>query len=149
LWAHVNLNTGKILIYEGKGEVDRYIWVSDELIEEMQKWKERQTEEIGNCDHVFTTTKGKPLQNRYVQRMVKRYSEKAGIEKNVTPHKLRHTFATDFYKETRDIMKTQKALGHADVSTTMIYTHIVDSELEEAMKNFRRGSRASHVENHS
>ena len=87
--------------------------------------------------------------------MIYKYAEKAGIqeevaknyrdkegnkldetykEKKVTPHTLRHTFATDLYKDTKDIRRVQKALGHADISTTMIYTHLVDEDLERDMK---------------
>ena len=69
---------------------------------------------------------------------MKRYAVKAGIPKDVHPHTLRHTFATDLYRQTKDIRLVQKALGHADVSTTMIYVHLVDEDLEDAMKTFRR-----------
>ena len=55
------------------------------------------------------------------------------------PHTLRHTFATDLYRETKNIRLVQKALGHADLTSTMIYTHIVDEELEEALRGFRAG----------
>jgi len=70
--------------------------------------------------------------------MLKRLAAKAGIEKNVHPHTLRHTFATDLYRETTNIRLTQKALGHSNLATTQIYTHIVDEELEDAMKSFRQ-----------
>ena len=70
--------------------------------------------------------------------MVARSAAKAGIEKNVHPHTLRHSFATDLYRETSKIRLVQKALGHSDLSTTMIYTHIVDDELEDALKSFRQ-----------
>jgi integrase/recombinase XerD len=114
----------------------------------MRKWKQRQVDEWQERkkksdapekapDYVFTTLKGTPVSDRYVQKMVTRLSEKAGIEKNVHPHVLRHTFATDLYRETGKIRLVQKALGHADLSTTMIYTHIVDDELEIALKSFR------------
>ena len=69
--------------------------------------------------------------------MVKRYAVKAGIEKDITPHTLRHSFATDLYQETTNIRLTQKALGHANLATTQIYTHIVDEELEGALKSSR------------
>lgn len=137
-WNHINLMTNKLIIIEGKGKKDRITWFNDDLLQELIAWKERQAKDIGNCELVFTTTKGTKLTHRYVQQMVKRYANKAGIKKDITPHKLRHTFATDFYKETGDILKTMKALGHSDVSTTMIYTHIVDEEQEQATKNFRR-----------
>jgi len=70
--------------------------------------------------------------------MVKRYAIKAGIDKDVSPHTLRHSFATDLYRETSKIRLVQKALGHSDLSTTMIYTHIVDDELEDVLKSFRQ-----------
>ena len=90
------------------------------------------------CEHVFTTLKGKALGHRYVQRMVKRYAAKAGIDKNISPHTLRHSFATDLYRETSKIRLVQKVLGHSDLSTTMIYTHIFDEEVESALKSFRQ-----------
>jgi len=70
--------------------------------------------------------------------MVKRLGVKAGIQKDIHPHTLRHSFATDIYRDTSNIRLTQKALGHANLATTQIYTHIVDEELEEAMKSFRK-----------
>jgi len=70
--------------------------------------------------------------------MVKRLAVKAGIVKNVHPHTLRHSFATDLYRETSKIRLVQKALGHSDLSTTMIYTHVFDEGLEDALKSFRQ-----------
>jgi integrase/recombinase XerD len=72
--------------------------------------------------------------------MVKRRGDKAGLQhKDVHPHMLRHTFATELYRQTKDIRLVQKALGHSDLSTTMIYTHIVDADLEAALKGFHLG----------
>lgn len=73
------------------------------------------------------------MQHRYVQEMVRRYTRRAGIVKRVTPHVLRHSFATDLYRETGKIRLVQEALGHSDLSTTMIHTHLYDEELAEAM----------------
>jgi integrase/recombinase XerD len=70
--------------------------------------------------------------------MVKRYAIKAGITKDIHPHTLRHSFATVFYRQTTNIRLTQKALGHANLATTQIYTHIVDEELEGALRSFRQ-----------
>lgn len=137
-WKHINLNTGKINIIDGKGGKDRIVYISNFIIDSLRTWRERQSKEIGEVQNIFTTTKGDPLDARYIQRMIKRYSAKAQIEKNVSPHTLRHTFATDLYKNSKNIVLVQKALGHSDISTTMIYTHIVDDELEYAMKNFRK-----------
>ena len=66
-----------------------------------------------------------------------RYAKKAGINKDISLHTLRHTFATDLLKETKNIRLVQKALNHSDISTTMVYTHIVDEELEGALKNLK------------
>ncbi len=77
------------------------------------------------------------INRRYIQDFIERYSKKAGIVKNVTPHTLRHTFATDLYRDTKNILLVQKALGHSNLSTTMIYTHIVDFELDNALKDFQ------------
>ncbi|MCK4321753.1 tyrosine-type recombinase/integrase [candidate division WOR-3 bacterium] len=140
-WKHIDLMSGKLMVRDGKGEKDRTLWIGEKDIELLEKWRERQLEKTDrDPEYVFTTLKGTPVKNRYVQFMVKRYSEKAGITKNISPHTLRHTFATDLYRETKNIRIVQKALGHSDLSTTMIYTHIVDDELEEAMKNFRNKS---------
>jgi len=137
-WKDANLTSGKLMVREGKGAKDRTLWIAEGWLERLGEWKERQIEWLGGKpDHIFTTRSGDPVSHRYVQKMVKNYSRKAGIDKNVHPHTLRHTFATDLYRETGKIRIVQKALGHEDLSTTMIYTHIVDDELEDALKSFR------------
>ena len=136
-WRDLDLTTGKLMVRLGKGAKDRTLWIAEADIDRLRSWRERQAEECAECRHVFTTLEGRPLGHRYVQRMVKRYAVKAGTNKNVTPHTLRHSFATDLYRETSKIRLVQKVLGHSDLSTTMIYTHIFDPEVEEALKSFR------------
>ena len=77
---------------------------------------------------------------RCVEHKIARYAKKVGIANNVNPHTLRHSFATDLYRETSKIRLLQKVLGHSDLSTTMIYTHIHDPEVEEALKSFRQAT---------
>jgi len=143
-WRDLELMSGKLMVGEGKGAIDRTLWVSEEVLDLLTDWKERQVEElkerkiVEKPEYVFTTLKGKKLKNRYVREMVYRTTDKADINKKVSPHTLRHTFATDLYRKTNNIRMVQKALGHSDLSTTMIYTHIVDDELEEAMKGLRK-----------
>lgn len=137
-WKDINLMTGQLKVVEGKGSKDRMLWIDDDTIESLKVWKERQTNEQGKCDYVFTNRDGKQLVDRDVREMITKYAKKAGINKNVSPHTLRHTYGTDLLRATDNIRKVQKALGHSDLSTTMIYTHIIDSELEDAMKNFRK-----------
>ena len=141
-WEDVNLTSGKVMVREGKGAKDRTLWVDNDQLEELGEWKERQVEKVGELPRwVFSTLRegnaGKKMSIQQVWKTLKTYAEKAEIEKDVSPHTLRHTFATDLYRETGKIRLVQKALGHADLSTTMIYTHIVDEELEGAMKSFR------------
>jgi len=137
-WKDIDLNSGKVMVRQGKGAKDRTLWTGEENLAALLAWKERQVSECtGRSQNVFTTKLGGPLNPRYIQRMVKRYAVKAGIEKDITPHTLRHSFATDLYRETTNIRLTQKALGHANLATTQIYTHIVDEELEGALKSFR------------
>ena len=137
-WKEINLMTGQLKVLEGKGSKDRILWISDSVLEELRMWKEKQSEKLGICDLVFTTNSKNKLDDRNVRRMVYKYSKRAGISKNVSPHTFRHTFASDLLRSTKNIRLVQKALGHEDLSTTMIYTHIVDEEFEDALKNLRR-----------
>jgi site-specific recombinase XerD len=137
-WKDIDLNSGKVMVRQGKGAKDRTLWTGEHNLAALVAWRDRQASECGGSPQiVFTTKKGDKLDPRYIQRMVKRYAVKAGIEKDITPHTLRHSFATDLYRETTNIRLTQKALGHANLATTQIYTHIVDEELEGALKSFR------------
>lgn len=77
-----------------------------------------------------------PLTTRSVQRIIKKYAIKAGISKRVTPHMIRHCFATDLLSNGADIRSVQMLLGHADISTTQIYTHVTDSQLKRVYKQF-------------
>jgi len=138
-WSQIDLQTGEVKVIQGKGNKDRVVWAGKRLLEMLRRWRRRQKDEIGLVEYVFTTTKGDQLQPANVRNMVYNYAEKAGIEdKSISPHTLRHTFATDFYRQTKNLRMVQKALGHADISTTQIYTHIVDDEMENAMKGFRK-----------
>lgn len=138
---HLDMRAGKVMVREGKGAKDRAVWMSIELRDLIGDWLERRP----TSKWLFPTRHGTKLQTRYLRSMVKKYAKKAGIAEveKVSPHTLRHTFATDLYRETKNIRLVQKALGHSDLSTTMIYTHIVDEELEEAMKTFRYGLKES------
>jgi len=103
-WNHIDLMSGKLMVREGKGSKDRSLWLSEDDLGLLQEWKKRQADEIDKkCSYIFTTLNGDPIQNRYLRKMVKRYSKKADIDKNVSPHTLRHTFATDLYRETKNI----------------------------------------------
>jgi len=76
------------------------------------------------------------ISKRSVERIVKQYAVKAGIDKRVTPHTIRHMFATDLLRNGADIRSVQMLLGHASITTTQVYTHVTDSHLKEIHKNF-------------
>ena len=137
-WKDLNLLTGQLKVVQGKGKRDRILWIGDETIVELQTWRACQAEKLGKVDYVFTNRDGGQLKDRDVRDMVVNYAAKAGITKKISPHTLRHSYATDLLRATKNIRLVQKALGHSDLSTTMIYTHIVDEEFEDALKNFRR-----------
>jgi integrase/recombinase XerD len=124
---------GKVLV-DGKGGKERVLWLSDSDLAALKRW--RAVKPAGR--YLFCTLAGGKICDRYVRDFVKRYARKKGITaKDVHPHTLRHTFATDLLKENNNIRLVQKALGHTSINTTMIYTHIVDEELENALKTLR------------
>ena len=140
-WNDIDLMTGQVKVVEGKGLKDRILWLDENTLTMLGKWKQRQFKEWGRSDLVFTTRTLHSLDGKAVRSMIKTYSDKAGIKKHITTHSLRHTFASDLLRDTKNIRIVQKALGHADISSTQIYTHIVDEELEEALKSFRSGNK--------
>jgi site-specific recombinase XerD len=83
-----------------------------------------------NQEYLFTGPNGR-LTDRNLQKMVRKFAKKAGINKEVHPHTLRHSFATHLLENGTDIRKIQELLGHADLSTTQIYTHISTEELKK------------------
>lgn len=126
--------SGKLMVKNGKGGKDRTLWLSEEDLELLKSWRDRKPE----SPYLFTTLEGGQVKGRYLREMVKRLAKQAGIDKDVHPHMLRHTFATDLYRQSKNIRLVQKALGHSDLSTTMIYTHIIDEELEDALRSLRQ-----------
>lgn len=130
--SHLNMTSCKLSIIDGKGGKDRVLWVSADLRDLIGRWLEIRPESAW----LFPSRTGSQVHRQSVHRTIQHYAEKAGIPNadEVGPHTLRHTFATRLYRETKNIRLVQKALGHSDLSTTMIYTHIVDEELADAMQ---------------
>lgn len=99
--------SGQLDVREGKGGFDRTLWLNEDDLELLRQW--RSIRPAGKCEELFTTLDGTPMQDRYVRAMVKRLAKRAGINKDVHPHMLRHTFATDLYRKTKNIRLVQKA----------------------------------------
>jgi integrase len=133
---HLDLDTCRLLIREGKGRKDRVVWFSDDLRDLIARWSKRRPE----SEWLLYTRHATQANTRYLRELVKRKAAAAKIPEadRVTPHTLRHSFATDLLRDTKNIRLTQEALGHANLATTMIYTHVTDDELEKAMRGQRR-----------
>lgn len=137
-WNDINLMSGQLKVVDGKGGKDRILWIGEDSLRLLCEWKERQSTQFDKSIYVFTNRSNEPLKDRDIRDMVVTYANKAGITKTISPHTLRHSYATDLLRQSKNIRLVQKALGHTDLSTTMIYTHIVDDEYEDALKSLRR-----------
>jgi integrase/recombinase XerD len=129
----INLTRCKFRVVNGKGGKDRDLYINDYLSILLNDWRKIRPE----SKYFFSTLKGKKLSSRYILDMVKRYSKKTGIEKNISPHTLRHTYATQFYREKKDIESLRKILGHENISTTTIYITLAGIDTERDMKSFK------------
>lgn len=123
----------------GKGEKVRVVFLSDEARKALKNYLSKR-KDMSDALFVETSQKEKgdvsPLSPRSVQRLVKHYAIKAGISKKVTPHVVRHSFATDLLQNGADLRSVQMLLGHANIGTTQIYTHVTDKQLRDVHKKF-------------
>lgn len=131
--ADITWSDDRLNVIAGKGGRDRNVYLPREIMPYLREWKQQRPEGT----RFFNTLKGGELSSRYVQALVERLAVKARIPRHVTPHQLRHSRATHLHIEGKPIRIIQKMLGHADVQTTMIYTHVSDPELKRAMQGNR------------
>ncbi len=128
----------------GKGEKVRVVFISPDAKNAIKKYLAVRTD-TNNFLFVSHTNVGKktngedfPLTSRSVERAVREYAMYCGISRKVTPHVLRHSFATNLLGNGADIRAVQKMLGHANISTTQIYTHVTDKELKDIHQKFHK-----------
>ncbi|MBP9816665.1 MAG: tyrosine-type recombinase/integrase [Candidatus Pacebacteria bacterium] len=132
------------LSVRGKGDKVRVVFLSPEAKDAVRAYlKGRKDMEEALFVNISAVGKKDPtrLTPRGVQLLMKKYATKAGITKKVTPHVLRHSFATDLLQNGADIRSVQALLGHASINTTQIYTHVTDAHLREVHKKFHGKSR--------
>lgn len=139
---HINLKRREFTV-RGKGQKDRPIFISQEAANWIQQYLDARQD---NTKPLFVRYSGKKqvdltgnfhrLTARSVQRLVARYAMLAGITKQVTPHTLRHSFATDLLMNGADIRSVQAMLGHSNIATTQIYTHVTDPHLRSIHERF-------------
>ncbi len=139
---HINLKRREFTV-RGKGQKDRPIFISEVAAQWLQRYLDKGEDtakplfaRYSGAKQVDRSGNFHRLTARSVQRMVARYALLAGITKHVSPHTLRHSFATDLLMNGADLRSVQALLGHSNISTTQIYTHITDPHLKEVHKRF-------------
>ena len=130
-WEDIELDSGRCHVKKGKGEVDRILFVKPTVLSTMVDQAKKMDRDLSGL--VFTTLKGDPVQDQYCRRMIGEKAKKAGIKKRVHFHLLRHTYLSRLYARTKDLRLVQEVAGHADISTTQIYTHISGEDVKYAM----------------
>jgi site-specific recombinase XerD len=139
---HINLDRREFMV-RGKGQKDRPIFISPQAAGWIGRYLATRKDSGQPLFIHYSGTQDDAdggmytrLTVRSVQRLVKRYSKAAGITKDVTPHTLRHSFATDLLINGADLRSVQGLLGHANIATTQIYTHITDPQLKAVHERF-------------
>ena len=140
----INLNLDEFPV-KGKGGKVRLVFLSKYAKEALKKYLEKRKD---TCEALFVSFRGrkhpkdfKRITPRTVQRIIEYWRKRAGIVKKVTPHTLRHMFATDLLSNGADLRAVQMLLGHANISTTQIYTHLSDKTLKEIHQAFHAKKR--------
>ena len=134
---NLSLEKRLIRIY-GKGSKERYVPISDYAIDYLVKYinEVRNLSPYRNSKYIFINKEGKPLTRQFFWKNIKYYSQKAGIIENVTPHTLRHCFATHLLENGADLRSVQAMLGHSSIATTQIYTHVSSKRIRSAYDRF-------------
>ena len=137
LKRYFDIDRGELTI-RGKGDKLRIVFLSDRAKKALKNYLAKR----GDAEEMLfiSLTKNSKITGRIIprtiQRLVNYYARKAGISERVTPHQLRHQFATDLLMNGADLRSVQSLLGHSNISTTQIYTHITNKELHEVHKSF-------------
>lgn len=141
---HVNLRRREFMV-RGKGQKDRPIFISEEAAQWIQRYLDKRQDNTKPLFIRYAGSKKVDLSGNYhrltarsIQRMIARYALAAGITKHVSPHTLRHSFATDLLMNGADLRSVQAMLGHSNIATTQIYTHVTDPHLKKVHEQYHR-----------
>ncbi len=136
--SDLNLEMGFIHVY-GKGEKERIVptteYVAKKLTNYIKNYRLKLLKDE-NIDTLFLTNRGKGFTRQGLWKTIKKYVRDSGIDKNITPHTFRHSFATHLIENGADLRAVQEMLGHSDISTTQIYTQISAGKIREMYKQF-------------
>lgn len=135
--ADLNLESGFVSAF-GKGRKRRVVPIGAPAIESISTYLQdvRVDWDRNQAVELFLTSRGSKLTRQAVWKLFKKYAREVGISKDVSPHKLRHSFATHMLRGGADLRSLQTLLGHADISTTQIYTHVANERLRESHQRF-------------
>jgi integrase/recombinase XerD len=135
----VHLDPG-YLVVRGKGDKERLVPVGEWAIEALRSYLEEGRKELTRkvlpVPEVFVNRRGARLSRQGIWKIIKHYAKITGVQQNLTPHMLRHSFATHLLEHGADLRSLQAMLGHADISTTQIYTHVARTRLKEIHRQF-------------
>lgn len=144
---HINTKRREFMV-RGKGQKDRPVFISQAAADWVDKYLDERQDTlaplfISYSKNVEASTSGdfRRLTARSIQRMVSKYARLAGITKHVSPHTMRHSFATDLLMNGADLRSVQNMLGHSNISTTQIYTHVTDAHLKDVYEKFHSESK--------
>lgn len=130
----INLNTGLIKLF-GKGGKERYVQISNtSILEVLRKYYDENEQAIKKSGYFFVNNRESRYTEQSIRLMLKKYTKQAGIERNITPHMFRHSFATYLIEEGVDVSCVQQILGHSSIKTTQIYIHIAAKKQAEILK---------------
>jgi len=146
LSRYIDLKKDELSV-RGKGEKVRVVFISQDAKNAIKNYLEKRDDMddalfVKHTNGGAKNTKTLRLTPRSIERMAEHYALAAGISKKVTPHVLRHSFATDLLENGADLRSVQIMLGHANINTTQIYTHVTDKGLREIHKNFHGKNRS-------
>lgn len=140
----INLKLDEMSV-RGKGEKVRVVFISDDARTAVQRFLDKRDDmddalfiQIKEGEKLAKNKDSMRITSRSVERIIKQYAINSGISKKVTPHVIRHSFATDLLRNGADLRSVQMLLGHANINTTQIYTHVTDTELRKIHKKFHR-----------
>lgn len=143
---HINTARREFMV-RGKGQKDRPVFISKSAAEWVEKYLDARNDTLiplflSYSKNVTPSTDGdfRRLSARSIQRLVQKYARLAGITKHVSPHTMRHSFATDLLMNGADIRSVQSMLGHSSIATTQIYTHVTDAHLKDVHERFHSES---------
>ena len=128
-WSDIDFARGTAIV-TGKGSKDRLVILGPKALDALRAL--RGASAAGDDGAVFASHAGKPASTRLVERRMKRYLAEAGLPADLTPHKLRHSFATHLLDAGADLRSVQEMLGHSSLSTTQVYTHVSVERLKDA-----------------